>query len=98
MRRAFGQLVSVVPKINEDPFARKLVGGVLVGGACFYLAYPTLYKWELLPFVTTDAYRAKQSLIDYSNLDGIVYDPYDKGSTPPRSEMLPTSRGKMIIK
>jgi hypothetical protein len=75
------------------------VGFASVFGAYLaYKAYPVMYEWEMLPFVKTEAYKAKEALMDYSKLDGIVYDAYDKGSQPPRSEMLPTSRGQMIIK
>ena len=69
----------------------------LVGGWVFWQAYPTLYKWELLPFVKTEAYRRKAALMSYSNMDGIIYDAYDKGTEAPRSEMLPTSRGQIIL-
>ncbi len=82
----------------ESVKALKVVLGAGVASFVAYKAYPVLYKWELLPFVKTDAYRAKEALMAYSNLDGIIYDAYDKGSQPPRSEMLPTSRGQMIIK
>ena len=77
--------------------ALKAGAGALVGGLVFLQAYPTLYKWELLPFVKTEAYRRKAALMDFSNLDGIIYDAYDKGSEAPRTEMLPTSRGQMSI-
>ncbi len=71
--------------------------GVVFGGFLVAQAYPTLYKWELLPFVKTEAYKRKAALVDYSGMDGIIYDAYDKGSEPPRSEMLPTSKGQIIL-
>ncbi len=77
--------------------ALKAGAGALVGGWLFWSAYPTLYKWELLPFVKTEAYRRKAALMNYSNMDGIIYDSYDKGTEAPRSEMLPTSQGQIII-
>jgi len=98
MSKVFAQLTEGVAKLLRDDMSRKLVAGGLVGSLALYQAYPTLYRWELIPFVKTDAYRAKEASLDYSNLDGIIYDSYEKGTTPPRSEMLPTSRGKMIIK
>ena len=82
----------------ESARGLKILFGTGLAGYVAYKAYPVLYNWELLPFVKTDAYKAKEALMDYSKLDGIIYDPYDKGSQPPRSEMLPTSRGQMIIK
>ena len=69
----------------------------LIGSFLFAKAYPTLYSWELLPFVQTDAYKRKAALMDYSGMDGIVYDAYDKGTEPPRSQMLPTSKGQSVI-
>jgi hypothetical protein len=69
----------------------------LAGSTLFYSAYPTLYEWELLPFVKTEAYRRKAALMDYSSMDGIIYTAYDKGVEPPRSEMLPTSKGQIIL-
>ena len=98
MSQIFSQLAVSATKVLKDKQATKLIGGSVLGAFVLYKAYPTLYEWELIPFVTTDAYRAKEALMDYSKLDGIVYDAYDKGTTPPRSEMLPTSRGQMIIK
>jgi transglutaminase-like putative cysteine protease len=77
--------------------ALKAGAGAIFGGLVFLNAYPTLYKWELLPFVKTEAYRRKAALMDYSNMDGIIYDSYEKGTEAPRSEMLPTSRGQVII-
>ena len=77
--------------------AVKAGAGALVGAWTFWSAYPTLYKWELLPFVKTDAYRRKAALLDYSSMEGIIYDSYEKGTEAPRSEMLPTSQGQIII-
>ena len=77
--------------------AVKAGAGALVGGWVFWQMYPTLYKWELLPFVKTEAYRRKAALMDYSSTEGIIYSSYDKGTEPPRSEMLPTSRGQTLI-
>jgi hypothetical protein len=98
MSQIFSQLAGIATKVLQDKQSAKILGGSVLGAFVLYKAYPTLYEWELLPFVKTDAYRAKEALMDYSKLDGIIYDAYDKGTTPPRSEMLPTSRGKMIIK
>lgn len=100
MSRIFADLARTLARSEtlSNPKAMKLIAGSLIGAAALYEAYPTLYRWELVPFVKTDAYKAREALMDYSKLDGIIYDTYDKGSTPPRSEMLPTSRGQMIIK
>lgn len=85
-----------LPAIDMRKAAIRLLGST-VAGYFAYEAYPTLRDWELLPFVKSDAYRAKEALMDYSKLDGIIYDPYEKGTSPPRSEMLPSSRGKVIL-
>ncbi len=77
--------------------AVKAGAGALVGGWLFWSAYPSLYKWELLPFVKTEAYRRKAALMDYSGMDGIIYESYEKGTQPPRSELQPSSRGQIII-
>ena len=98
MQQVFANLSAVIAKSQKHPNARKWLAGSVAGAFLLYQAYPVLYAWELIPFVTTDAWRAKEAGIGYGNLEGIVFDTYETGLKPPRSEMLPTSRGAMIIK
>ena len=100
MSKVFAQLTGSIVNgsIFRDATAQKWFAASIVGAFALYEAYPVLYRWELIPFVKTDAYRAREAVMSYSNLDGIVFDAYEKGTDAPRSEMLPTSRGQMIIK
>ena len=82
----------------EAARAAKIGLGSLFGAYLAYKTYPTLKEWDVLPFAKSEAYKKGEAMMDFSKLDGIIYDSYDKGFQPPRSEMLPTSRGQMIIK
>merc|ERR1711862_219168 len=72
------------------------IGG-LVGVWAAYKVVPVLYRWELIPGVSSPAYyeRANKIRYDYYS-EGIVYSPYDTGD--PVREMPAECAGKMYLR
>eukprot|EP00747_Dinoflagellata_sp_TGD_P183152 gnl/TRDRNA2_/TRDRNA2_37862_c0_seq1.p3 gnl/TRDRNA2_/TRDRNA2_37862_c0~~gnl/TRDRNA2_/TRDRNA2_37862_c0_seq1.p3 ORF type:complete len:107 (+),score=28.93 gnl/TRDRNA2_/TRDRNA2_37862_c0_seq1:107-427(+) len=73
-----------------------IVGG-LIGGYTVYKILPIMYRWELIPGVGSDEYKAKAAKIRYNYYtEGIVYSPYDTGE--PVTELPEYSKGTMYLK
>ncbi|KAF4669597.1 choline dehydrogenase 7 [Perkinsus chesapeaki] len=74
---------------------------IMFGGASavfLYKATPFMYRWEMLPtfLVKTEAYKAREAMIAFDNMKGIVYAPYDKGGLEgPPTKIPDTSVGMM---
>eukprot|EP00747_Dinoflagellata_sp_TGD_P162529 gnl/TRDRNA2_/TRDRNA2_180223_c0_seq1.p1 gnl/TRDRNA2_/TRDRNA2_180223_c0~~gnl/TRDRNA2_/TRDRNA2_180223_c0_seq1.p1 ORF type:complete len:108 (-),score=21.96 gnl/TRDRNA2_/TRDRNA2_180223_c0_seq1:112-435(-) len=73
-----------------------ILGG-LAGGYCVFNVLPVMYRWELIPGVGSDEYKAKAAKIKYNYYtEGIVYSPYDTGE--PETQLPEYAKGKMYLK
>lgn len=73
------------------------VGMYLAGsGLIAYKVFPVLRQWDVFTTFPSDAYMARESVMSYEGMDGIVYDIFQNGEAP-RTELGKYSKGKTII-